>query len=59
MKSHLTKLIETLESAANYITPDEDGVVPASAEEKATVYGVLGYRIGRALSHARALANKQ
>jgi hypothetical protein len=64
MKSHLTKLIETLETMANIVTPN-NGFTPLTklggSEQmnySATVVD-LAYRIGRALSHARAIANKR
>jgi hypothetical protein len=59
MKSHLTKLIETLENLANVVTPNEDGDMPMDGMSNEAFAGVVGYRVGRALSHARAIANKQ
>ena len=56
MKSKKTVLVESLEKAANLITPAgtaNGGSVPIANSPAA--FAELGYRIGRALSLARVL----
>ena len=57
MKSKKTVLIESLEKAANLITPARaaGGASVPIACGRPAAFAELGYRLGRALSIARAL----
>ena len=52
MKSKQTVLVESLEKAANLITPNGASVPIANSP---AAFAELGYRLGRALSIAQAL----
>jgi hypothetical protein len=58
-KSASTVLLSTLTNLANFITPDANGVVPASKMSEADARGVIAFRTRQALTMARKVCNKK
>ena len=58
VKSAQTVLLDNAKRLVNFVTPDADGHIPASANSPEAVMANVGYRASRILAMARKIAKK-